>query len=263
MAAVVRAVHVPKNLHGKIIGAKGATIRDIESDYPGVKVAVPQRHEASDQVTLTGPPVAVKRAERRVLDIAGVLGDEVARERSKADELRHEKDKLFDDANRARDPLKRRQLFDEAHAKKRQLESEEQAAAKRIFRLRNSGYGLEQMDLHGLHLDEAMEQVRERLRLLQAGKVGRSVEIITGAGHHSDHKKAKLRPAVEELLMQAGLSYAEMQGGGGFKVYSPESMMSGAGEEQIQVQIEEATAGGFFGFFSMLFSCCIGRKKTS
>lgn len=238
---ITKDVRVPKNLHGKIIGKQAATLKDIESDYPGVKVTVPRREDPSEFVHLAGPEPAVMRAERRVLDIAGILSDEAAAERKRADELRREKDRLFDEANKASGP-RRHQLLDAAHAKKRQLEEEEAAAAKRIFKRKNTGYGLEQMDLHGLHLDEAMARVRERLKRLEAGDVA-SVELITGAGHHSEGNKAKIKPAVEALLKEkaATLSYEPMAGGGGFTV----SKVGGAAA---------ASGGGLGGFLSMLFS---------
>ena len=50
----------------------------------------------------------------------------VAAERKRADEMRREKDRLFDEANRA-SGQKRHQLLEAAHAKKRQLEAEEKA----------------------------------------------------------------------------------------------------------------------------------------
>ena len=84
--SITKDVQVPKNLHGKIIGKQAATLKDIESDYPGVKVTVPRRNDPSEFVRLAGPEDAVRRAERRVLDIAGVLSDEAAAERKKVDE---------------------------------------------------------------------------------------------------------------------------------------------------------------------------------
>lgn len=269
--AVTKDLQVPKRLHGKIIGRKAATIRDIESDYPGVKVTVPRRNDPSELVRLEGPADAVRRAEHRVRDIAGLVADEAAHERAKAEGLRREKDVLFSRAQRTRDPQKRHQLLDEAHAKKRAFEAEEAEAAKRIFRTRNSGYGLEQIDLHGLHLDEALEQVRDRLCRLEAGEVrGHTVEIITGAGHHSEHHRAKLRPAVEELLKQKRqtLSYGATQGGGGFQVYRVEgsrtTSTSGTGEIEVELQGQGPRGrGGLAGFLSMVvaFFCCGGKGQ--
>ena len=267
--SITKDVHVPKNLHGKIIGKQAATLKDIESDYPGVKVTVPRRNDPSEFVRLAGPEDAVRRAERRVLDIAGVLSDEAAAERKKVDELRRDKDRLFEEANKAMGP-KRHQLLDAAHAKKRELEEEQKAAAQRIFKRKNTGYGLEQMDLHGLHLDEAMERVRERLKKLEAGDVA-SVEIITGAGHHSEGNKARIKPAVEALLKERSstLSYEEMGGGGGFKVrlsYGDTAVpVGGVPVGGVPVQIEVEAASGGSGFLSALLSCfgCFSKREES
>lgn len=246
--SITKDVHVPKNMHGKIIGKQAATLKDIESDYPGVKVTVPRRNDPSELIRLAGPEDAVRHAERRVLDIAGVLSDEAAAERKKADELRRDKDRLFEEANKASGP-RRHQLLDAAHAKKRELEEEEEKAARRIFKRKNTGYGLDQMDLHGLHLDEAMAHVSERLKRLEAGDVA-SVELITGAGHHSEGHRAKIKPAVEALLKERAstLGYEAMPGGGGFKVYKA------VGGVPAQVEVEAASGGG--GFLSLLLSCC-------
>jgi hypothetical protein len=59
MGATTRlVVKVPKELHGKVIGKGAATLKDIESDY-GVRLIVPKRDDASDQVVIEGTPEAV------------------------------------------------------------------------------------------------------------------------------------------------------------------------------------------------------------
>jgi len=250
-SSIHKTVKVDKALHGKIIGKKAATLKDIESDYPGVKVTVPKRDDPSDLIQLSGPADAVARAEARVLDISGQLSDEAARDRGRAEALRKEKDALFDKAHKSSGQEKRR-LLDAAHAKKRELELEETAAAKRIFRRKNTGYGLEQIDLHGLHVDEAMAQVKERLRRLEAGDMA-SVEIITGAGHHSEQNRAKIRPAVELLLHEnTKLRYKPMSSGGGFEVSLVDGVSPSRDDEE----------GGFAGFLSAVlrfFGCASKR----
>ena len=219
MMAATKDIRVPKALHGKIIGKQAATLRDIESDYPGVKVRVPKRDDPSEIIRLTGPADAVSRAERRVMDISGALSD-AATERARADALRKEKDALFEQASRTRDRVEKKKLLDAAHAKKREVEVEERAAAERIFAAKNSGYGLEQIDLHGLHLEEATQKAQERLGRLEAGEVaGGSVEIITGAGHHSKGHQATIRLAVEAMLRKKRrLTFEGMIADGGFVV---------------------------------------------
>ena len=110
-----RDIRVPKALHGKVVGTKRATLRDIESDYPGVKVTVPRQDDPSELIHISGPADAVSRAEKRVLDISGQLSDDAARERAKADALRKEKDALFEQANHTQDRAKKHQLLDAAY----------------------------------------------------------------------------------------------------------------------------------------------------
>lgn len=261
---VTKQVRVAKSLHGKIIGKQGATLRDIECDYPGVKVKVPKRVDPSELIHLSGPADAVGRAERRVMDISGALGDVAATEHARAEALRKEKDALFEQAGRTRDRVERKRLLDAAHAKKRELEVEERAAAERTFAEKNSGYGLEQIDLHGLHLKEATQKVEERLRQLEAGEVaGGSVEIITGAGHHSEGRQAKIRPAVKAMLEKnTELTFEAMSADGGFVVRLKEGVMptGGAGADTAAGEPERAE-GGFTGFLTWLTRTlsCFGR----
>jgi DNA-nicking Smr family endonuclease len=64
---------------------------------------------------------------------------------------------------------------------------------------RNEGHDADYLDLHGLHVDEAIEATKKKLELLKSGAIGH-LEVVTGAGHHSESGKAAIRPAVEELL---------------------------------------------------------------
>lgn len=63
------------------------------------------------------------------------------------------------------------------------------------------------LDLHGLYVAEATEAARDFLEKQQKAKRFRKVEIITGAGHHSEGLHAKIRPAVERLVSGMDLPY--------------------------------------------------------
>ncbi|KAI7881910.1 hypothetical protein K492DRAFT_161061 [Lichtheimia hyalospora FSU 10163] len=83
-------------------------------------------------------------------------------------------------------------------------------ASRRIFEGRNQHEAF--VDLHGLHIDEALDMIHERLGNLK-GYEG-IVYIITGTGHHSgtsgySNKKSKLKPSVEEYLRQENYRFAE------------------------------------------------------
>lgn len=73
------------------------------------------------------------------------------------------------------------------------------------------------MDLHGLQVKEAT-QVLHALLDLYADTKTKFLRVITGAGKHSLGGKAKLRPAVEELLHNRQLEY-QLVGDGAFLVY--------------------------------------------
>lgn len=211
-------VNVPKDQQGKIIGTRGNTIKDIHSDYPGVCVTVPRKHDPSTIVTIKGPKIQVKRAKARILDILGLSKTNY---RDTANSLRAQAGKLFESANHPGiSRNKRRKLLNQAHELKRQYEFEDRAAAAQIFAVKNSGYELNQMDLHGLFLKEAIEYVQERLKMLFAGQVpGHELEIITGKGIHSAGQRAKIKPAVENLLQNEKQRFSYVcLGEGGFKV---------------------------------------------
>mmetsp|Transcript_3635 Transcript_3635/g.5164 ORF Transcript_3635/g.5164 Transcript_3635/m.5164 type:complete len:105 (-) Transcript_3635:358-672(-) len=83
-------------------------------------------------------------------------------------------------------------------------------AADAIFRSRNPrGIAGGQLDLHGLHVKEAIE----RLNLeLEGATTHTTVRILTGSGHHSRgiHHAPRLKPAVERYLRDSGYRYEEI-----------------------------------------------------
>lgn len=60
---------------------------------------------------------------------------------------------------------------------------------------------LSRIDLHGLHVGEALDKVRAHLALCRQYGVERTT-IITGRGLHSADGVAKIRPMVEQLLTE-------------------------------------------------------------
>jgi len=240
--AVRELVQVPKDMHGKVIGRGAATLKDIQSDYPGVRVTVPKRDDPSDEIVIEGPPTAVAAAKARVLDICGMAPNVAGAARAEAQRLYDEADALFEQA-RAASGEERSRLYDLAHAKRREAEAAQLAAARKIFEAKNLGYGNEQMDLHGLHVKEALTMVEERLVAvdsdLRSGALP-SLTIITGFGHHSDNNRAKIKPEVARILTERGYPF-EADDAGGLFIVSFEHAEPAAPEPQDD-QAEPAAA---------------------
>lgn len=87
-------------------------------------------------------------------------------------------------------------------------------AAARILEEVNaasSGGDTWHLDLHGLHVDEAVEALANRLAALEAlprrDTAGRHLTVVTGRGSHSAGLEARLPRAVEGYLMNGQYSY--------------------------------------------------------
>lgn len=88
------------------------------------------------------------------------------------------------------------ELMDKANAR----------AAEAIIKPQNSDRtGV--LDLHGLYVSEATEAATKFLVRQQKVKEFGEVEIITGAGHHSQGQHAKIKPAIEKLVSGMDLPY--------------------------------------------------------
>lgn len=93
-------------------------------------------------------------------------------------------------------------------------------AASEIFDSRNPPnqiYMERLMDLHGLHVAEAVELLAHMLPKL-AGEGLDSMYLVTGSGHHSKGPlgNARLLPAVEQFLGTEGYRYSGVADGRGF-----------------------------------------------
>ncbi len=83
-------------------------------------------------------------------------------------------------------------------------------AAARIFEHKQQGLRPDEVDLHGLHVEEAKEYLTQRL----AGEAGGYLVVIYGQGHHSKDHKTHVKPAVLALLAGRGLAVREGWHGG-------------------------------------------------
>jgi DNA-nicking Smr family endonuclease len=96
-------------------------------------------------------------------------------------------------------------------------------AAAAIYRRRNpeTKKGADRIDLHGLFVKEAVSYLERRLdaRRVEARGGTAMVEVITGAGRHSQGHVAKIRAAVLALLKRKRLRY-EPENEGAFRVFA-------------------------------------------
>lgn len=92
-------------------------------------------------------------------------------------------------------------------------------AADAIFEARNPVHVTDVLDLHGLHVSEALERLPAAFERAPVG----TLRVLTGTGHHTKGTgRARLRPAVKKWLQDNGYFFEEVIDAneyvGGFKV---------------------------------------------
>lgn len=70
--------------------------------------------------------------------------------------------------------------------------------------MNNAGLPRDEIDLHGLFVEEAVEIVRARMQE-ERRRGGKGLWVIVGKGNHSEGGVAKLKPAVEKFCREEGL----------------------------------------------------------
>ncbi len=90
----------------------------------------------------------------------------------------------------------------------RKMDELNQQAADYIFRENNAAgkVGGDQIDLHGLFVEEAERILEQRIRADQA-RGQTHLHAIVGKGNHSTGHVQKIKPKVEELCRELGLKY--------------------------------------------------------
>ena len=106
----------------------------------------------------------------------------------------------------AGDKAKAKQLSEEGKREGALMEAANLAACEAYFAGNNSKRGLGEIDLHGLHVDEAMRKLEERLGQCKAQRAEQLV-VIVGRGNHSKDG-VKIRPAMEKMLREHQLRVA-------------------------------------------------------
>ena len=101
----------------------------------------------------------------------------------------------------------------EAHALEAQARAADAASAAAIFRHKQERLAPCEVDLHGLHVEEAKRFLSERLEADARSRAPQLV-VIYGQGHHSADHRTHVKPAVLELLRARGLAVREGWHGG-------------------------------------------------
>eukprot|EP01120_Amphizonella_sp_Union-15-10_P013018 TRINITY_DN5964_c0_g1_i1.p1 TRINITY_DN5964_c0_g1~~TRINITY_DN5964_c0_g1_i1.p1 ORF type:complete len:343 (-),score=78.26 TRINITY_DN5964_c0_g1_i1:102-1130(-) len=107
---------------------------------------------------------------------------------------------------------KAKQLVDEGRKQSRIAWEYNKQAAERIFEYQNDRLGLSEIDFHGLHVDEAVAFLEERLELLNQDSSVPQLVAITGVGNHQ-FANAMLRPAIMEFLNDRKFKFYESRPG--------------------------------------------------
>ena len=135
--------------------------------------------------------------------------DEAERYRSLARELGHDRSKLYEESQTAwqeGDKHKAKLLSDKAKAIRVKMETFNEKASQLHFEARNQNRGLNEVDLHGQFVQEAIELTEKRIQKvvnLNSSNKETKIEnlvVIYGKGIHSEGGHAKIKPAIIELM---------------------------------------------------------------
>ncbi|KAJ1301155.1 hypothetical protein OPQ81_003566 [Rhizoctonia solani] len=103
------------------------------------------------------------------------------------------------------DKARAKQLSDLGKDHQEKMHKLHQEAANQIFKEKNEGLPANEIDLHGLHVKEAISRLSKYLR--EAPVAGQTmVRVITGKGIHSSGEP-QIIPAVEDSLRSKGLRH--------------------------------------------------------
>ncbi|CAO3691054.1 unnamed protein product [Rhizopus stolonifer] len=149
------------------------------------------------------------------LETGNSLNSTYMKEREKAIEYGTLRNRLFAKATEyyLKGDGSRAKLYSmEAKHYNRLMQEMHMDASRRIFEQRSRHEAF--IDLHGLHQDEAIDIIDERLYNMRQNHYTGVVYIVTGTGHHSgdnglSKKSSKLKPYIEEYLQYENYRFAE------------------------------------------------------
>ncbi|QRV81286.1 Smr domain-containing protein [Ceratobasidium sp. AG-Ba] len=144
-------------------------------------------------------------------DIPYINQEPGQRWREKARQSARKRSKAFDQSSvawKAGDKGLAKTLSERGKQFGRQVDRYNERAAKEIFLNLNARYYEDppvKIDLHGLFVNEALVYAQGHIHRCRQEGVGET-KIITGRGNNSKDGIAKIKPAVEGLLVREGLS---------------------------------------------------------
>lgn len=105
-----------------------------------------------------------------------------------------------------------KEASERAHAFENRAMEEDRVAAGKIFAYKNAHVRPDEIDLHGLRVEESLRFLQQRLEAPSHQEA--YLVVIYGKGHHSKDHKQHIKPAVLALLKERNLAFREGIDGG-------------------------------------------------
>lgn len=99
-----------------------------------------------------------------------------------------------------------KKLSEEGNKFKEKMHSKHNEAKIMAYYYKNKGRGLDEIDLHLLLVDEALQYVEDRINKAQEARLGKLI-VIHGQGHHSDKNGPKIKPSCYKFLDSKNINY--------------------------------------------------------
>lgn len=100
------------------------------------------------------------------------------------------------------------------------MEKANEDAALYVFRANNANCDADEIDLHGLHVEEAKYYTEQRIIACKQRRENH-LHIIVGKGIHSVNHIQKIKPAIEELCQRHNFQYSTEHNEGRILVQLP------------------------------------------
>jgi DNA-nicking Smr family endonuclease len=129
----------------------------------------------------------------------------------------------------------------EAKKYKEMMKAANLKAANVAFESNNDRLHFGQIDLHDLHVKEALEKLEERVKDIKKANC-QNLTVITGQGLHSDKGKAKIKPAVIKFAVKRKIDWEVDQTNSGrinFKFEVPKTRDVPNSRDQFSMEISE------------------------